>query len=261
MILFLTYHKVLTQAEESPEFYSITAEQLERHLELLQESGFRILPPPELLELSNCCGRKAVAPESSISNSRPVCVLSFDDGTVDHFETVLSVLARRKCRGLFFVPTHKLNRPGYLQTGQLSEICRAGHEIGSHGHEHRRLDRLPEEDIRVQLEISQQRLAAIVGAPVRFFAPVGGFITPLVRDIALESGARAIRTMRWGYNHHPSLSALECIPLNRHVREPEFRRILSGRRRRMIFTGKELAKKILPGRAYERLRKAFFSFR
>src|SRR5204863_3490137 len=95
MILVLTYHKVVRGSEENPEFYSIRAEQLERHIELLHQHNFRILPPTELLNAK---------PQSGSS-----CVLSFDDATLDHVEIVKPVLERLSCRGLFFVPTAKLD--------------------------------------------------------------------------------------------------------------------------------------------------------
>ena len=144
MILVLTYHKVVRGPEEHPEFYSIRAEQLERHIELLHEKNFRILPPGELLN------REAQSGSS--------CVLTFDDGTLDHFEVVKPVLERLSCRGLFFVPTAKLDQAGKLSSDQVRELGASGHAIGSHSHEHARLDWLPEEDIRVQLELSQQKV-------------------------------------------------------------------------------------------------------
>src|SRR6266700_3879170 len=49
MILFLTYHKVLRGVESTPEFYTVRAEQLQRHLEMLGQSGLRPLALRELL--------------------------------------------------------------------------------------------------------------------------------------------------------------------------------------------------------------------
>ena len=80
MILILTYHKVLRSAETKPEFYSIKAETLERHLQLLAQSGFRALQPEELL--------------SCQPDTKPAYLLTFDDGTRDHYEVVLPLLAR-----------------------------------------------------------------------------------------------------------------------------------------------------------------------
>ena len=167
MILILTYHKVLGRPETKPDFYSIKADGLERQLGLLAESGFRPLQPEELLSYK---------PET-----KPAYLLSFDDGTRDHYEVVLPLLARYKSRGIFFVPTAKLDREGYLSSEAVQEMSRLGQAIGLHSHEHRRLDNLNEEDIRVQMQISQQTLEKLTGARPTLFAPPGGFINSRVR--------------------------------------------------------------------------------
>ena len=245
MILFLTYHKVLPGVDPDGDFYSIQADQLEHQLELVKGAGFILAPPSELLS-------------SSPAVSERNCVLSFDDGTRDHLEIVVPVLERHRCRALFFIPTAKLNRPGYVTEPELSRLCDGGHTMGSHSHEHRRLDRLPEEAVRGQLELSQQILTRLTGAAPLFFAPPGGFINPLVRRVALESGFRAIRTMRWGYNQRVDLAALECIPINRHTTDADFGRALAFRGRPLTYGTKEFIKRVIPSRAYESLRPLLF---
>ena len=80
-----------------------------------------------------------------------------------------------------------------------------------------------------------------------------------VRDIALESGVRIIRTMQWGYNRKPDFAALQCIPVNRHLTEREFQRVLEFRgQSAMLYAAKEITKKMIPSRAYESLRDIVF---
>ena len=140
----------------------------------------------------------------------------------------------------------------------MRELSHAGHAIGLHGHEHQRLDRLSEEDIRVQFEISQNIIAELTGARPALFAPPGGYSDRRVRELALEAGVRATRTMRWGYNRQPNLSALECIPVNRYLGESEFGRILKFERKNYLYAAKQVAKKIVPLRFYEALRDFLF---
>jgi peptidoglycan/xylan/chitin deacetylase (PgdA/CDA1 family) len=245
MILILTYHKVLRGPDPRPDFYTIRADQLERQLELLAQSGFHALSPEELTDYK---------PQPD-----PAYLLTFDDGTQDHYEVVLPMLARYHLRAIFFVPTSKLNRPGYLTTAQTREISRAGHVIGLHSHEHRRLDSMGEEDIRVQIEISQQNIGLITGNRPVFFAPPGGYFNRRVRDLALESGAQVVRTMRWGYNKQFDRANLECIPVNRYLTEWEFRRILKFRRSSFLYSAKQITKKFVPVRIYESLRTRLYS--
>jgi peptidoglycan/xylan/chitin deacetylase (PgdA/CDA1 family) len=244
MILVLTYHKVLRGPDPESEFYTIQVEQLERQLELLAQGGFHALAPEELLDFR--------------PQSNPAYLLCFDDGTADHYEVVLPLLARRRCRAVFFTPTAKLDRPGYMTSAQVSELSRAGQTIGAHSHEHRRLDWLGEEDIRVQMQLSHQIVRDLTGAPPIFFAPPGGFFDRRIRAIALESGVRAIRLMRWGFNSILDFRALECIPVNRHFTDAEFLRVLKFRRRPTLYAVKEITKMLIPSRAYESLRKNVF---
>jgi peptidoglycan/xylan/chitin deacetylase (PgdA/CDA1 family) len=245
MILVLTYHKVLAGPDPKSGFYTIRAQQLEHHLELLAQSGFHALSPEEL------AGGKP-PPERSY-------LLSFDDGTADHYEVVLPLLARYGRRAVFFVPTAKLDRPGYLLSTQVAEMSRAGQTIGLHSHEHRRLDWLGEEDIRVQMDISRQIIRDLTGKQPLFFAPVGGYLNQCVRNVALESGVRVIRAMEWGYNHKLDFAALQCIPVNRHFTEDEFRQVLEFRRRSaVLYAAKQITKRVIAPQAYESLRRIVF---
>jgi len=244
MILVLTYHKVLHGPDPEAEFYTIQAEQLEHQIELLTQAGFHTLAPEDLL--------------GSKPPPKAACLLCFDDGTADHYDVVLPLLARRRCRGVFFTPTAKLDRPGYLTSKQVTELGRAGQTIGAHSHEHRRLDWLGEEDIRVQMQVSCRIIGDLVGAPPVFFAPPGGFFNPVVRNIALESDIRVIRVMQWGYNEVLDLTSLQCVPVNRHFTDAEFRRVLELRRRPALYAAKQITKKLIPSRAYESLRRTVF---
>lgn len=242
MILVLTYHKVLRGPDPESGFYTIKAGQLERHLELLAQSGLDALSPEKLVGLE--------------MPSQEAYILSFDDGTVDHYEVVLPLLVRYGCRAIFFVPTSKLDRPDYLTSKRVTEISRAGQTIGLHSHEHRRLDWLGEEDIRVQMQLSRQIIRDLTGERSLFFAPPGGYIDRRVRDIALESGIRIIRTTRWGYNQPLDLAALQCIQVNGHFTEREFRRTLEFRSHSgMLYAAKQITKKIVPTRTYIWLRR------
>ena len=104
------------------------------------------------------------------------------------------------------MPTAKLDRAGYLTSKLVTELSRAGQTIGLHSHEHRRLDWLGEEDIRVQMQLSHRIIEDLTGEPPVFFAPPGGYMNRRIRDIALETGIRVIRTTRWGYNPNPDLT-------------------------------------------------------
>lgn len=242
-MLILTYHEVReSPAGSEPGFYAISPAQLGRQLEILRAQGFGFL---KLEELENA------APESK-------CVLTFDDATSDHFETVFPILEKYNGRASFFVPTAKLNKPGHLTNEQVREMAAAGHEIGSHSHEHQRMDKLTEAEVRRQISRSQEVLADILGKRPVSFVPPGGFINERIQKVARELGVKVLRTMRWGYNQKMDLMALETVPINRYTDENKFHKLLEPRRAAALYAGKEILKRMIPLRNYERLRSIAF---
>jgi peptidoglycan/xylan/chitin deacetylase (PgdA/CDA1 family) len=245
MMLLLTYHKIQPCREEaSSEFYTVPEHSFRRQLDSITAAGHPFFTPEHLLHLAD-------AQEAG-------CLLTFDDGTRDHYEIVFPELEARRLRAVFFVPTAKLNQSGYLTESEVRELSGSGHVIGLHSHHHQRMDTWSEDEMRAQMRQARELLGAITGREPWIFAPPGGFIDKRLRTVALASGVKAIRTMRWGYNRRPDLLALETIPLNRHITDPAFDRILAGRERRLLYFAKETTKRFLPAAQYERLRNFLF---
>ena len=242
-MLFLTYHKVQKAGVPGGgEFYTVTEPQLAAHLGTLAARKIRVGGVDDLL---------VGAPKPG------VCALTFDDGTADHFDVVLPALRESGVRAIFFPPTAKLDRPGYLTRPQIREIAAAGHTIGSHSHEHRRLDRMRDAEIREQLRTSIEILGELAGTPPRILAPPGGFLDERVKTIALDLGFRAIRTMRWGLNRDLDPCALECIPMSRFVTPARFVKMLDGGGLgwfKCLYLAKEILKLLVPMNLYARLR-------
>ena len=245
MILFFTYHKVSTGPENGPrEFYTVSREQLARHFAALAATG------------RPCLGAEGLRQPPAARGNQ--FMLSFDDGTLDHYEVVQPLLQERGWKATFFVPTAKVNKPGYVTNTHIRELAAAGHTIGFHSHEHRRLDLATDDQMREQIGYSQAVLGALLGAKPWLFAPPGGFMNEHVREVALGFGVEAIRTMRWGYNQALDLTALETIPVNRHTDDAKFRKILEFRQTRYVYVGKQAMKALVPSRTYERLRNLLF---
>ena len=243
MILILTYHKVCADSG-GQDFYTVTPGTFAKQLQVLAAAGKSPQDAVTLLKPADTPG--------------PRCYLSFDDGTQDHYSVVFPLLKKLGLGAVFFVPTAKLNQPGYLTSAQLRELADAGQTIGCHSHDHKRMDGMSNDEIQHQLETSRDILRDTTGVEPWIFAPPGGFINAAVREAALRSGLRVIRTMRWGFNRRPDLAALETVPLNRHTSNRQFQNILEGRQSRLVYFGKQAAKALVPARAYERLRSWVF---
>lgn len=245
MIPIFTYHKISDgDAGGGAEFYTVSRGQLVRQLEALATAARRCVGAEVLLESNSRTGEKFI--------------LSFDDATQDHYEIVFPLLEERGLRAVFFVPSAKLNQPRRLTDAQVREMARAGQTIGLHGHEHKRLDVLDDDELREQIRRSREIIGDLAGERPWIFAPPGGFLSEHVREVALGFGVRAIRTMRWGYNQNMDVTALETIPINRHTDDRKFLRILDSREIPFLYSGKQAVKALIPARAYERLRSTLF---
>lgn len=251
MILVLTYHQVCgVETHCARDFYAISRAAFVAQIKAARQAGCREMQARDFLQ-----GRTAK------TTGQSGFLLTFDDGTADHYEIVFPVLQELGIHGVFFVPTAKLNRPGFLTDAQVREMSEAGQAFGLHGHEHIRLDRATDEQMRLQFQLSHDILNRLAGRKPLFFAPVGGFMSEHLREVALGFGVEAIRTMRWGVNHHPDSTALETVPVNRHVTELQFQKILRGEAPpRLLYWGKQVAKALVPARAYERLRGLVLEF-
>jgi peptidoglycan/xylan/chitin deacetylase (PgdA/CDA1 family) len=245
MILVFTYHVVDgTDGKRARDFYTVQTEQMERHCDALAATGGRGISCASLRQANSPAGGDFI--------------LTFDDATADHATTVAPLLARRGWTAAFFVPTAKLNQPGYLTDAQVRELAQAGHDIGFHSHEHRRLDLAPDDQMREQISRSQQIIGDLIGERPRLFAPPGGFMNEHLREVALGFGVEVIRTMRWGYNRTLDLTALETVPINRHTDDAKFQKILQIRRTNCMYFGKQAMKALVPTRTYERMRNLLF---
>ncbi len=92
---------------------------LEQRLSRLAVSGtLRTLPISHLIER-----------RWPREGARPF-LLTFDGGFATHAELVLPLLLRLGLRASFFVPPERLDRRGYLSSGQLVRLLRHGMELG-----------------------------------------------------------------------------------------------------------------------------------
>jgi len=116
---------------------------------------------------------------------RGIAVLTFDDGYQD-FLSIAPFLAELKIKATIFVPTGWVGRSNtwdraafkkrkHLGWQALCDAIAMGHEIGSHGIEHRRLTMLPPDEATQEVIESKHQLMQHLNQPVRTIAyPFGG---------------------------------------------------------------------------------------
>jgi peptidoglycan/xylan/chitin deacetylase (PgdA/CDA1 family) len=124
-------------------------------------------------------------------------VLTFDDGPdPEGTPAVLDELERCGARATFFLLGCRA-----LAEGQLAiEIVRRGHEVGLHGFDHRRQDRI---EAAASHEDLRRGLAAIedtVGVRCRFYRPPYGKMSPGAADACRQLGLDVVYWSAWGFD-------------------------------------------------------------
>ena len=98
-------------------------------------------------------------------------VLTYDDGPQPGgTDSVLEALAEYQASATFFVLISRVERYRHL----LEEVIAAGHEIGLHGVDHRRLPDFPAHEVAARTGEARDRLQEIIGQPVTWFRPPYG---------------------------------------------------------------------------------------
>jgi len=238
MITILTYHRVLSRPDS--EHYSVTLRRLEEHLDVLEGCGMVPVDPGRLREPGHIGSASFF--------------LTFDDGHEHHADLTYPFLEKRNLRGIFFVPSQRLDRPGFLRSTDVQRMAKAGHLFGLHGHLHRRLDKLSLPELAEDFSTSLQTFQRVIGQSPWIFAPVGGYDSPAVRAAARSHGVRVLRTMRWGLNHHPDPMSLETIPIHRDFLPKTLREIMEEGQFGGGYRLKEILKQALPENLYNSLR-------
>lgn len=136
-------------------------------------------------------------------------VLTYDDGpTPGVTEGLLPVLAAAGATATFFVLLTRLR--GSL--GLLREMLAAGHEVGLHGPDHRRLTSLEPDVLPGRFRDAKAELEDLTGVPVRWSRPPYGAQDGASWSAALSAGLT------------PVLWSLHCLdwethPLDVHLAE------------------------------------------
>lgn len=119
---------------------------------------------------------------------RPELALTFDDGPDPRFTPqISSLLARRGHRATFFVLGARVRAHPRI----ISQIVSDGHEVASHGDDHRLLAFSPPAVVRAQLDATEGAVRDAVGRlPAPLFRAPHGVRSPWLVSVARRRGYR-----------------------------------------------------------------------
>lgn len=124
-------------------------------------------------------------------------ILTFDDGYADAM-VAATTLEDAGMRGVFYIVSDFIDKPGYLTAEQVKKLAEAGHEIGAHTVSHHELNRLGAVEQRRQIVESKVALEQLIGKPVTTFCyPVGKY-NDTTLQIVKEAGYKTATTTKYG---------------------------------------------------------------
>lgn len=175
----LMYHRIGDNVSR----YEISMWNFEQQLGWLRDNGFSAVTLTEVYDYLYGYGR---LPENPV-------VLTFDDGWASHWEAA-AALERYGMRGVFFITLDEQPR---MPDWQIADLAARGHEIGGHTNLHPDLTLVSDERLRDEVAVHRQRLQAMSGSPVDFFAyPYGAYDSRVIATVEAAGYRGAVAA--WG---------------------------------------------------------------
>lgn len=140
--------------------YIVPVGSFREQIKLLADSGYHSILPDQLYDYLN---------HGKSLPGKPV-MITFDDTRLEHYTEARAELDKYGFKGVFFIMTVSLNRPGYMSKEQVRQLAAEGHVIGLHTWNHKNVKTYTGEDWLIQVEKPAEQLRQITGKPVDYFA-------------------------------------------------------------------------------------------
>lgn len=130
----------------------VTVEKIRRDLAHLLFFGYRFITFRDIAE-------------GGLDPDGRYIILTFDDGTKDHFTIVRPILNELGIPGVFYIVSGSVGWRSFMDWEQVQQLIDEGHEIGSHTQSHARLIELGDEELFAELVGSREVLEETLEAP------------------------------------------------------------------------------------------------
>jgi len=122
-------------------------------------------------------------------------LITVDDGGVSYHEVMADRLEKRGWRGHAFVTTDYIGQTGFLSAGQIRDLDRRGHVIGSHSASHPSpFSACRRQDMLAEWTTSRKVLEDLLGHSVSISSLPGGYFSSTVAETAAEAGLTVLFT-------------------------------------------------------------------
>ncbi|MEN8243169.1 MAG: polysaccharide deacetylase family protein [Chloroflexota bacterium] len=173
----LLYHHI--DPELNSPLYNVSPEQFAEQMQALADWGYTTITIAQLVEAIN---------QGAVLPPRPI-VITFDDGNHSVFQYAYPIMQQHGFVGVNYLVANRLQADGFMGVEELTELYKAGWEVGSHSYTH--LDLRTDHDKAFdEIYHSRLDLAADLDQPVISFAYPFGGIDDYLGD----------RVGKWGYS-------------------------------------------------------------
>ena len=170
----LCYHNIKSILDHHSPELTITDKTFNAQMEMLFDSGYHTILPDELYDHLT---------RGSDLPAKPI-MLSFDDSHEEHFSIAADQMKKYGFRGVFFVMTIAIDKPGYLYREEIKALSDEGHTIACHTYDHPVLTKLKDNEWTKQIDESKKLLEEITGKPVYYFAyPYGAWNERVIEEL------------------------------------------------------------------------------
>ncbi len=197
-IAILLYHSIASNVQPGYQPFAIEPATFRRHLDLVAAEGYQPVTVSQLV------ARMAASPAGGAGGegglSAKVAVLTFDDGFLDFYTTVLpELVARGFPASLYVVAGLMGGRSEWLRNvgeqdrplmtpAMVREVADLGIECGSHGLFHRPLDAISRRDAAREVAVSKRALEDVTGHAVHSIAYPYGYHDRWLRNAVIDEG-------------------------------------------------------------------------
>ncbi len=159
----LCYHRIrtiLASDGSNMKTYSVTPAAFAEQMKTLSDNGYHTILPDQLNDYLVHDGKLP---------SKPV-MITFDDTREEQFSIGAAEMKKYGFKGVFFIMTISINRPGYMTKEQIKNLSTDGNAIGAHSWDHHMVTKYVGDDWNIQLRKPKKKLEEIIGKPVNYFA-------------------------------------------------------------------------------------------
>lgn len=159
----LCYHQIRSWSpsdSKRAKDYIVPVENFRQQMKSLAENGYHTILPDQLYDYLL---KGAALPQKAV-------LLTFDDTRGEQFTIAREEMNKYGFKGVFFIMTVSLGRPGYMSKEEVRQLSDEGNVIGSHTWNHSNVKNYSGNDWEIQIDKPSQQLEKITGKPIEYFA-------------------------------------------------------------------------------------------